>query len=527
MSETDKNLPANTEQPRRRELVVIEDVIPILDTLKFEHQMRIAKVMGSASITPKHLMGSSLDQSIANCFQVVNQAVYWHMDPFAVARSMFILKGKLGFEGKLIAAALEARLGIVLDYEWNEAQPGSDAYGIVVSGPRPKDGKIVSIDGTVGDWKTFTKDEDDEDAPQQKSGGTKPKVVKANWRGLASRNQLAYRGTQEWMRLYTPGLVLGAFTIDELESMEEEMRSRNARDISPEPPPGHGGAIEEGEAKRGRGRPKRQAAAEENRFQADNSVSTSTGSGDDDARKAQVSEATAAGATIDNATGEVVEDATGAKAGAEEKKAEAPATETKAKAADDEPAAPPASVKKAESKPEPAKTTAAPSILDAHKARIEKLLEDIGPDKEVKDYIRKLDAEFTPFTSLDELRHHWETKVTKPASFTKSQQAHVHEFRKLHKTRIDEINDQLAASAAANENPAPPPGAKKDEPTFDYEAFLNHVQVELGKAKSQDEVAKFFDELTIEPLKEGLITEQQMDDDIRPLSIEAMERFAQ
>jgi hypothetical protein len=53
-----------------------------------------------------------MEQIMANCFLVVNQAVRWNMDPFAVAQCVSVVHGKLCYEGKLIAAIIEAKLGI-------------------------------------------------------------------------------------------------------------------------------------------------------------------------------------------------------------------------------------------------------------------------------------------------------------------------------------------------------------------------------------------------------------------------------
>lgn len=212
-------------RPLAREIRTVSNPIDILDTSRFEHMQRIAGVMARSNLIPESLyMTGTRDKKeilpfetvMANCFLIVNQAVRWEMDPFAVAQCTSVVKGKLCYEGKLVAAILEAKLGIELDYVWNDA--AGDAYGITVTGTLPS-GKTKTITGTVGDWKT--------------SGEGSP------WRTRNSQmRQLAYRGTREWARLFAPGTLLGIYTSDEMEDMREDWRASTSRDVAlPEPPP--------------------------------------------------------------------------------------------------------------------------------------------------------------------------------------------------------------------------------------------------------------------------------------------------
>lgn len=203
---------------RQRTILEVRDPVPILDTGRFEHMQRIAAVMAKSNLIPEALTtfknGSNLENLpehaiIANCFLVVNQAVRWNMDPFAVAQSVSVVKGKLCYEGKLIAAVLERQLGIRLRYEWDD-KPG-EQLGIRVSGTFP-DGTTETISGTVSDWKT--------------SHAGSP------WTPKQFRKMLAYRGTREWARLYAPGTMLGVYSDDELEDIADEARGRRAIDVS-------------------------------------------------------------------------------------------------------------------------------------------------------------------------------------------------------------------------------------------------------------------------------------------------------
>lgn len=204
-----------------RAAIVVQDPIPVLDTGRFEQMQRIATAMAIGTLVPESLCreGGKHDGAMlpveairANCFAVVNQAVRWGMDPFAVVQCASVVRGKLVFEGKLVAAVLRAKLGVRLNYEYDEGR--GPKQGITVWGML--DGDRLEIHGTVEDWST----------------GEKGAWGRAsNWRRM-----LAYRGTREWARLYAPDVLLGVYTDDELEDMAEEARARRATLIAPPPP---------------------------------------------------------------------------------------------------------------------------------------------------------------------------------------------------------------------------------------------------------------------------------------------------
>lgn len=192
-----------------------QDVIPVLDTGKFEHMQRLAVMMSHCSYVPKDLMkGDTPEAKISNCFLVVNQAVRWGMDPFALAQTAYFVSGKIGFEGKTVAAAINSdpRLKGRLDYTF--AGEG-DAMTITVSGTFRDTGETKTITGTVKQWKTtqglWAKD------PEQ---------------------ALVYRGTRQWARRWMPDRLLGVYSADELEDMAARdvpagQRALHFKDVTP------------------------------------------------------------------------------------------------------------------------------------------------------------------------------------------------------------------------------------------------------------------------------------------------------
>lgn len=198
----------------KRDPIVVVDEIPMLDTAKFEHMQRIALVLARAGLVPKHLKGETPDEAIANCFLVVNQALRWRMDPFAVAQGTFVTQGKIGYEGKLVAAVINTHRNLAgrLSYAYT-GTPGTPQRGVTVSGRLRGADADSSISGTVAQWRTsneqWTKNPD---------------------------QMLAYRGAREWARRWMPEAVLGVYADDEIEEVKLVGSSSAAPPEAPERP---------------------------------------------------------------------------------------------------------------------------------------------------------------------------------------------------------------------------------------------------------------------------------------------------
>ena len=198
-----------------------QDVIPILDTSKFEHMHRIAQALALGSTIPESLKKSGdtwLEKEVvvANCFRVVNQAIRWGFDPFAVMDCVSLVHGKMMYEGKLIAAVIDAKLGVKLAYSFSDHT--SDDLTVTVSGTIPGEQEPRTLSGTVKQWHR---------------GAKSPWVNPADW-----KRQLRYRGAREWCRAFTPALMLGIYTNDELQDIAlldvpAGQRALRIRDITP------------------------------------------------------------------------------------------------------------------------------------------------------------------------------------------------------------------------------------------------------------------------------------------------------
>jgi len=153
--------------------------------------LQLADIMAKASLMPEHLRNKPGD-----CLLVVMQAQRWGMDAVSVAQSTAVVRGKLCYEGKLVAAALYA-MGAIdgrLRYEFNGS--GNSRGVRVIGKPRGTSTEQV-VEGTVAAWQT------NNDA----------------WKRQPD-DMLVYRGTRQWARRYAPDAMLGVYTPDELEDAE-------------------------------------------------------------------------------------------------------------------------------------------------------------------------------------------------------------------------------------------------------------------------------------------------------------------
>jgi hypothetical protein len=154
--------------------------------------LQIADLMAKCKLVPQHLQGS-----VSDCLLVLSQAARWGMDPFAVAQATAVVRGKLCFEGKLVAAALVATGAVEggLDYEFEGDGQG---MSVTITGTLRRTGKTKVLKGTVKGWRTENGQWDKD--PQ---------------------SMLVYRGSRQWARLYAPETILGVVTPDEATDMKD------------------------------------------------------------------------------------------------------------------------------------------------------------------------------------------------------------------------------------------------------------------------------------------------------------------
>ena len=109
---------------------------------------RLADMMASQKLVPKHLQGSPGD-----CLMVIEQAMRWNMSPFAVAQATSVVNGKIMFEGKLVAAAVETMRAITgwMDYEFTGEGAGR---AVIVTATRRGETSPRAVTVTLAEAKT-------------------------------------------------------------------------------------------------------------------------------------------------------------------------------------------------------------------------------------------------------------------------------------------------------------------------------------------------------------------------------------
>lgn len=152
-----------------------------------DQAMRLAEMMARGKMVPDHL------RNPADALLVIEQAMRWGMSPFAVAQCTSVIGGKLMFEGKLVAAAVQSSglLSSRLSYDF-------DGEGA---------GRAITVTATI-------------------RGEDKPRTIRITLAEAKTTNQfwtrqpdqqLVYFGTRAWARRHAPEIMLGIYSAEEFD----------------------------------------------------------------------------------------------------------------------------------------------------------------------------------------------------------------------------------------------------------------------------------------------------------------------
>jgi hypothetical protein len=159
-----------------------------LTPTSMESAIQLAEMMARGKLVPSHLHNSPGD-----CLMVIEASMRWQMSPFAVAQCTSVIQGKLMFEGKLVAAALNASgiLSTRLDYDFS----GDGAQ------------RAVTVRATL---KGETK------AREVTVFLAEAKTSNGMWTKQPDQ-QLVYAGTRVWARRHAPEVMLGVYAPEEFD----------------------------------------------------------------------------------------------------------------------------------------------------------------------------------------------------------------------------------------------------------------------------------------------------------------------
>lgn len=175
-----------------------------------DESIRLANLMATNDTLPPILRGSS-----GNCLMIVEQAMRWGMSVYAVAQCTFECRGKIGYEGKLVHAALE-NSGVITDEGFDDVYEGSYPEGDWLQNPPTR--KIILTATRIGQSKPRTIELSWVDAYTT----TKDGKINQQWAKPSSADQmLYYLATRMWVRRYAPAVLLGVYTKDEIENPQK------------------------------------------------------------------------------------------------------------------------------------------------------------------------------------------------------------------------------------------------------------------------------------------------------------------
>lgn len=167
----------------------------IMDNEGMQRVNALAKSMASSKITvPKHLQNNEGD-----CAAIIMQAMQWGMNPFAVAQKTHVVNGTLGYEAQLVNAVVQSTQAIKGSFHYEYRGDGNALecrVGAVLNGEK---------EITWGEW-LKSSDVTTKNSPLWKTN---------------QRQQMGYLQVKNWARLYCPGAIMGVYTTDEIEVMQQ------------------------------------------------------------------------------------------------------------------------------------------------------------------------------------------------------------------------------------------------------------------------------------------------------------------
>ena len=184
----------------------------------------MATLMAEGSVsTPQHFRGKKAD-----CFAVCLQAMQWGMNPFPVMQKTHIVNGVLGYEAQLVNAVVVNSGAIKGRFSYRKFGPWERVLGKFAVRESNKDGKKSTY--RVPNWTPQDEEGCGVEITAVLSSG-KTESIELMLTQARTRNstlwaddpyqQLCYLGVKRWVRLYTPDVIMGVYTIDELQEERE------------------------------------------------------------------------------------------------------------------------------------------------------------------------------------------------------------------------------------------------------------------------------------------------------------------
>lgn len=220
MSEGPKTQKPETLPAEYRAQALANQTDMFFNVAKFEHGWRVATMLSQANMVPDHFKNSPGDVMIA-----INYADRIKHDIFMVMQCMYVVHGKPGIEGKLVASLINqsGKYKDPLKYEWSIAgnkqasesfDPtcNDDDYGCRAIAIDRRSGKQVK--GPKITWFIVREEEWDNDSTSRKG-----KLIKSKWNTMPEI-MFMYRAASWFANVHCPEVKLGMQTTEELKDSD-------------------------------------------------------------------------------------------------------------------------------------------------------------------------------------------------------------------------------------------------------------------------------------------------------------------
>lgn len=190
---------ATTAVAERPRAVVVDNGLfnNMMDTSRFEHLQRVAKVFANSSLVPEHFRGKEAD-----CFIAVEMAMRLQLHPFNLMQSLYVVHGKPGIEAKMAIALINSSGIFEGPVQFKLAGEGANrqctAFAVHAKTRQLCETTVTMAMAKAEGW-------------IDKSG--------SKWKTLPDL-MLQYRSASFFARLYCPEVIFGMQTREELEEID-------------------------------------------------------------------------------------------------------------------------------------------------------------------------------------------------------------------------------------------------------------------------------------------------------------------
>ena len=176
---------------------------PLLEPNKLDAMMKLADIMSKSSTIPAFLQGKPGD-----CLRIIEFSYRIKQSPYAIADCCFFYQGKMSMEGKLIAAIINSSdvMEGSLQYEYSGDIKSPASFFCKITGKK-KGEQPNSMEISLQEAITAV--------TKYKDG--KP-FVNAHWKTIPEQ-ALTYYASRMWARRYAPEIIMGLYSIDEMQDV--------------------------------------------------------------------------------------------------------------------------------------------------------------------------------------------------------------------------------------------------------------------------------------------------------------------